>query len=354
MQAVAFELESGSAPPYPAGRRDLRVDLLRALGLICIVLAHANPPEALFELRNFDVPMMAFVSGISYSLSRGRDEPFSGFLLKRFKRLVLPTWIFLSWFFGSIWISDPQSFPFSRGEVRSAYLLGNGFNYVWIIRVFLVLAVTAPVWRWLHRRISRGLYFAVGLALLGTSDAVYLVFRYTSVPILVSNAFGLASANAGFIGLFGIGYAITRATPKQRGALIVLLGAFFFVLFSGFWHLHHKMPSIQAFKYPPRLLYFAYGGAISLVAWELAARAQKWLWSIQPAIAYLSENSLWIYLWHIQILYLVPVGSANWAARYAVVLGAACALVAVQRLVVDTLTDQYPSAAKDLKLILRG
>lgn len=47
--------------------RDLSLDLLHAAGLICIILAHVNPPELLFQLRTFDIVMMVAVSTISYT-----------------------------------------------------------------------------------------------------------------------------------------------------------------------------------------------------------------------------------------------------------------------------------------------
>jgi fucose 4-O-acetylase-like acetyltransferase len=46
--------------------RDLRIDILRVAGLLLIILAHVSPPFLLFQFRTFDVPLMVFVSGLSY------------------------------------------------------------------------------------------------------------------------------------------------------------------------------------------------------------------------------------------------------------------------------------------------
>ncbi len=46
--------------------RDTRIDFLRFVGLIMIIFAHVNPPAVLFQLRNFDVPLMVLISGVSF------------------------------------------------------------------------------------------------------------------------------------------------------------------------------------------------------------------------------------------------------------------------------------------------
>lgn len=74
--------------------RDNSIDILRFIGLMLLVLAHVGPPNWLMQLRSFDVPLMVFVSGLT--AARKEYTSYKGFILKRFKRLVLPVWIFLS------------------------------------------------------------------------------------------------------------------------------------------------------------------------------------------------------------------------------------------------------------------
>ena len=42
--------------------RNYTYDLLKVIALICILLAHVNPPGVIFQLRNFDVPLMILIS----------------------------------------------------------------------------------------------------------------------------------------------------------------------------------------------------------------------------------------------------------------------------------------------------
>lgn len=82
--------------------RSPTIDLMRFIGLTLIVLAHISPPETIFQIRTFDVPLMIFVSGMAYS---GRKPDFSpSFFIKRLKRLVLPVYIFLTAYFAAVFI----------------------------------------------------------------------------------------------------------------------------------------------------------------------------------------------------------------------------------------------------------
>jgi len=73
------------------------VDLLRFIGISMFFLAHIGPPAALFQLRSFDVPLMIFVSGLSYS---GRQVVgYASFVRKRLGRLLIPLYFFLTVYF---------------------------------------------------------------------------------------------------------------------------------------------------------------------------------------------------------------------------------------------------------------
>lgn len=127
--------------------RDERIDLLRAFGLLMIILAHVEPPNYLFQLRNFDVPLMVIVAGLSFQRSF-KAESYWSYLWGRIKRLVLPVWIFLSfYFFLEFLVGFPGTLPEGK-VVLSSYLLLNGIGYVWIIRVFDLPPQAIPIsWR---------------------------------------------------------------------------------------------------------------------------------------------------------------------------------------------------------------
>ena len=75
--------------------RDISIDILRCIALIGIVVIHCEPESLwLRQIRNFDVPLMVFLSGVSYTLSI-KDENtlidggYLKYVIKRFKRLIL-------------------------------------------------------------------------------------------------------------------------------------------------------------------------------------------------------------------------------------------------------------------------
>ena len=124
--------------------RDEKIDLLRFIGLAMIILAHVGSPTIILQLRNFDVPLMVLVSGASFALAY-RNEPYASYVWKRIKRLLFPTWIFLTAYFSIMFATGfPMALP-DLNKIAESYLLLSGIGYVWIIRVFLLVALVSPL-----------------------------------------------------------------------------------------------------------------------------------------------------------------------------------------------------------------
>jgi fucose 4-O-acetylase-like acetyltransferase len=121
--------------------RDLRIDLLRFIGISLIIFAHTSPPSILFQMRNFDVPLMVVLSGMSFSLS-GMKSSYFEYIFGRFKRLVLPVWSFLLLFFMCRYFFGAG---FELKETIGSFLLVGGIGFVWIIKVFFGVAILSPV-----------------------------------------------------------------------------------------------------------------------------------------------------------------------------------------------------------------
>lgn len=80
-------------------KRFYHLDFLKTAGLLLIILAHVSPPAWLFAIRTFDVPMMVILSGILGKIAYERHISNKHgtsleYILRRCKRIVLPTWIF--------------------------------------------------------------------------------------------------------------------------------------------------------------------------------------------------------------------------------------------------------------------
>lgn len=126
-------------------QRDLYIDFLRFIGISLIILAHVEAPSGITQFRSFDVPLMVFVSGLSFSTKGGG---FWKYVWKRVKRLCIPVYLFLTILFtavigaGIVGLKNPWGWD----QIAGTYLLLNepSIGYVWIIRVFLMMSIIAP------------------------------------------------------------------------------------------------------------------------------------------------------------------------------------------------------------------
>ncbi len=88
-------------------KRNNTYDLLKAIGLVFIMIAHCtNKPEGLEYIRNFEVILLVLVSAMlsyeKYNELYKWNSSTTQIIFKRLKRLVVPTWFFLGMFFIAI------------------------------------------------------------------------------------------------------------------------------------------------------------------------------------------------------------------------------------------------------------
>ncbi|MEG2251361.1 MAG: acyltransferase family protein [Bacilli bacterium] len=120
--------------------RDIKIDFIRFIGISLIILAHVSPPNWLFQFRNFDVPLMVVLSGYLYSMKSKKSNQLNlQYIIKRFKRLVIPVWIFLTILFLGILVYQPRILTLKL--LITSFGLYSGIGYVWIIRVYLIIAL---------------------------------------------------------------------------------------------------------------------------------------------------------------------------------------------------------------------
>ena len=184
-------------PPPSAVLRDPAVDLLRFIGISMIFLAHIGPPAALFQLRSFDVPLMIFVSGLSYS---GRQVVgYASFVRKRLGRLLIPLYLFLTVYFLVMWLLSECGVVewFAARKVVGTYLLRlkPSINYVRIFRVFLIVMLLTPPLLRLERAVRDDRGFIALLAAL----------------------FGLQALLTGWLKPLHLGFLVDELAALRRG-----------------------------------------------------------------------------------------------------------------------------------------
>lgn len=308
--------------------RDERLDLLRFVGLAMIILAHVEPPGILFQARNFDVPLMVLASGMAFAISN-KGEPYLAYMFKRFRRLVLPVWIFLTIYFVLGWGWGIVDLDLQK--IFESYVLWGGIGYVWVIRVFLVMAALAPFIAWMGSRCSSTFWWLLTMAgVLALNECAYVLVIQSGVDgnalILLRETLFLALPYAA---CFMLGLRL--ASLNQGQVLIVALVALAVFLGVGgyLYQVKQSVVPTQAYKYPPRIYYISYAVFAALMVWWMSGRVLAMFGSTWAGVfaRFVAANSIWFYLWHIMFLQLP---APNFAVRYILVFFCAAAATYVQ------------------------
>jgi len=289
--------------------RNLNFDVMRLLGVLLIVIAHASPPEWLFQLRNFGTPLLIVASALTYSvIYANKAMDVSAFYKKRLSRLIIPAWIFLSFFFAAFMAASRLldfPYPFSLHEIIFSFNFMSGIGFVWILKVYIILALITPITLELNKRISSNklYFFLLATVYLAYEACVYVAAFYLSGGIeKLFNLVIFVAASYSILYLYG--YRLIRL--KTRDVVIASTASLLiFLMLMGYkFHQNGSFIETQGFKYPPTLYYLSYAffalNAVYLMCIRLKLDNSKWT----PTIVWLSSKSLWIYLWHIMGYYI--------------------------------------------------
>lgn len=309
------------------------IDFLKFIGLSCIIIAHTGAPEWIMMLRNFDVPMMVIISAMLGSISFYKySESFKRifrYCFERIKRLVIPTWIFLIIFFVFLY-TQKRTFSFEY-YYHSFCLTRYGINYVWIILIYLYSALLTPLFHkikkfsysWIYIAVlyifyEFMYYFGVGINNRFVDTTFYYIIPYGTIAFL--------------------GFCYTSFSKKNR-LIIMAISCIFFILCGIIFRIETGMfQNVQISKYPPRLYYIGYGVFVSFLLLELC--------NIKPLKFYenkwfrfISNHSMWIYLWHILMLELYSIfGFVDvWYIKFVVVYIASMLMTFVVNRLLDIL-----------------
>jgi fucose 4-O-acetylase-like acetyltransferase len=336
--------------------RDDRIDILRFIGLSMIILAHVDPPGLLFQLRNFDVPLMILISAMSFGLSYKTNEPYSSYVWKRIKRLVFPVWVFLSVYFLIIYIFNPGSDELDFTTILTSYALLEGIGYVWIIRVFLLVALISPLLFTWHQHTPRNSQYFMILAL---SFLAYELLRYFSLPYIQSGAGELASSVALYLVPYGIIFAIglrmIQLNKNQLYAIAFSSLAIFIVAGLWLWFLNNEFIPTQSLKYPPSIYYFSYAVFISSLLWIHSGFIDQSIETLKlkPLVLFIARNSIWVYLWHIPLIKTIQT---HFFLKFLIAFSVAVTLTYVQIWMIDHLLKHIKSEQlrKNIKMVFTG
>jgi len=327
-------------PPVDSERRNFVFDLLRLIGLFCIVLAHVDPPDGLRAARSFDVPLMVLVSGAVFQIGfAGRTIELGTYFRKRAFRLLAPVYAFLTFYFAVSAFVLPGRF---HGRIIwRTFLLLDGIGYVWIIRIFLFVALVAPfLFAWRQRFSATGF-----LALLGS---IYLLHEglfawFDTLPAF--NGDDLVELTVFYLLPYSVIFGLGLRWPGMSRTQAVWIGGLSLGIAAGIRAALWDTPLATLMhdqKYPPHLLYFWYGLGVSHVLLAAAISLPQIPARAMLAVRWISASSLWIYLWHIpgltiaeKVLHRWSMGEFRFVAAWGVTLGFAIAITLAQKFAIQ-------------------
>lgn len=278
------------------------IDFLKVVGLTGIIIAHVGSPNWAMMLRSFDVPLMVIISSVLAKKSYNKNETLNlisakKYLIARFKRLVIPVWIFLTFYFlfYAIYFKRIEAINY---YIASYCLTRYGIGFVWIILIYLYSAICIPLFSSLSPQKS--------CVLIGVSYILYEIAFHFSLGI--ANKF--IDTTFYYIIPYGLltylGYSYDKMGLKLR-FLIMLISFVFFVLFgSYYWIVCGTFQIVQIAKYPPRIYFLSYGIMCSFLFLLVCENCQLRLFN-NRLVRFVSTHSLWIYLWHIFVLTLYSI-----------------------------------------------
>lgn len=329
--------------------RDRSIDIIRGLGLICIILAHVNPPFFIFQVRNFDVPLMVFISGFLFG---DKNQEFksiadiTSYLWKRFVRLVVPVWAFLTLFY-SIQYCFPYLFKVDYTQyphiILSSYMLMDGFGYVWIIRIFLMIAILGPLCsNFIKNKWQLLLYYVIYEIVIHYSKNLFepTVQRYI-------DQFG--SYSLGFLLFFMLGAQYKDYTSKTKITLfmtcmvITILGMAYTIFYLD------KPFDIGSLKYPPRSFYIYYAIIIFSIIFWIKPRLRNINVTI---LNFIGSSTIWIYLWHILFIFLINF--KHWYLNWIIIIIFSMVLTYLQQRIVSKAITYFQlsdTISKQLRII---
>lgn len=173
--------------------RNYAIDLLRSIGIGCMILNHVGNTPLSHIISSFHMPLFFFVSGLFFT----RNKPFDSFTKNKAKRILIP-YLSFAIFYYLIWLLidtshspwyDPLKYLLWDNSVGA----GNGMPYVgalWFLTAFFIANIT---------------YFGISYiknARLQLIAVIFTVLLGTAIPLVLSHRFPYTMDSA----LVGVGF----------------------------------------------------------------------------------------------------------------------------------------------------
>ena len=308
-------------------RRDLRLDYIRVIGILLVIMAHTSLNNYVSNIRPFDVAMLVCVAGASYSFSKPITsfKEYLNYLKKRFIRLVIPVWLFLTFYFALTFLLSGEMI-YSFSTMASTYLLLNGIGYVWIFRIMLMMALINPLLRIISDKFnssfSKALMLELALLILNELLGIICIYVFgDSILFKIIKMTVCYFIGYGILSIMGMIFVKLKTNDLVKliviNGVIVLLSTYIYGVFS---------PS--DFKYPPMAQFICYGLFACILFYLLFSWKTSSNVTINKAVVWLSKYSLNVYLAHILVIFLLGYFNLEFTPiiQYLVIIGVSISL----------------------------
>lgn len=316
-------------------KRNPTIDILRFIGLSLLILAHVGSPFTIHQIRTFDVPLMVFISGLSYG--NKEIDNIRSFYWKRIKRLLIPVWTFILIYMLPLFILQASGLLRAgltwSGFWGSFVFYGEGMGYIWIFKVFIIVMICTPFLIKINKKIDNNwLYMGIILLIVGIQQLLcFLMSNNPDIPCKgLINTYGLYIL--GYLPLFMLGLRVRDASFSSELIILVPFGILITVALFAYIRLHGFPINIDEYKYPPQVYYILYGCFMSILLWCLRNPITHIL--NNRYVLYIGENSDWIYLWHAFFVLYVSFFVKQWYLRFIIIYALALMMCVLQKKVV--------------------
>jgi len=302
-------------------KRDKVIDDLRGATMLLMILTHItawyrkNPlTDFIWDFSHFSVPIFLFCS---FYLFFVKPTPFSipsyfKYILKRFKRLLVPYYIYLLIF---LLMETTLGGKKMTGEsLIGALFPWGGPDASWLVTLFLYLTLIVPL---IDRLFRKNLFLLIIVFLLSFGSTVYFLFNgYGNYKQIM----WLPWTSVVYFTLFFVNYI-----AKSKRKIIFSAVSFFmaFLLLRTVLPMYDRSLILYNNKYPPNLYYLSYGFFWILIAYYIMSKNIFEKIKLESIIHFFSINSYSIYFIHNLVIYVLTklnIGFANWITHFFVVV----------------------------------
>lgn len=301
--------------------RNKAIDILRGLGILAIIFIHVTAwytkdktAYFIWNWGQFAVPVFVFCSTYLFFVKKEKyaQEGFVNYSLSRLKRLLIPYYVFLLFFYLIYFVKNPQSIRL-WDVLRDITLTtpGNEVNWAVLLFIYLTILMFPLIELW---RKSRHLFILY--VFLAISSSLLLItyswpFNYKLIMWLPWSLVILFS------------WYFARYETRKLFYPLTLLGTG--LLFVGLYFLKDTFGNSFEFfknKYPPNLYYLSYGMLAVTLIYYLAKKGVFDLF--HKPIHFLSAHSYSIFFIHLLLIIafseFVDIQKFTWWVFFIVVL----------------------------------